>query len=62
MKVGVSSPEEDALLKQLVMKHGRKWKPVSEGIPGRTVGQSKKRFRKFKVDAARPLFSISDPF
>jgi hypothetical protein len=62
MKVGVWSPEEDALLKQLVMKHGRKWKPVSEGIPGRNVAQCKKRFQKFKENAARALSSISEPY
>ena len=62
MKVGAWSSEEDALLKQLVMKHGRKWKPVSEGIPGRNVAQCKKRFQKFKENAARALSSISEPY
>jgi hypothetical protein len=52
IKVGHWSLQEDTLLKQLVMKHGRKWKLISKDVPGRNVSQCKKRYQRMKEAAA----------
>jgi hypothetical protein len=48
IKVGPWSPEEDSLLKRLILEHGRTWKTISDGIPGRNVSQCKKRYQRMK--------------